>query len=475
MPREYSSHDMTDLAFKSASQLITGYRARRFSPVEALDAVLARIERCEPKLNAFQRVDPRRARRAAHASQERWAKKKPCGLVDGVPIAIKDVTETRGWPTLNGSLAVDPAGPWNEDAIVVERFRAHGAVLIGKTSTPEFAWETTTQSALKGVTRNPWNPEWTPAGSSGGSAAAVASGMVHIATGTDSGGSIRGPASFCNIVGFKPTFGRVPVWPPSPMLMLEHCGPLARTVRDAALALQVMAGLDPRDGYAIQEPAPAFLPSLERGLRGLHIGYSPDLGVARVDPAVRHSVGEARTVFSDLGARVSRVRLDLSAYLAVANTFYAVIAARLARRLGRRRTRLRSPMLLEAARAGAKCNVAEFMEAEAQRRDLRAQMARFHSHYDLLITPSACVPPFACGRDDPPGWSARHTTRWMADTLAPFDLTGQPAISVPCGFTPNGGPVGLQIVGPVGADALVLRAARAFERAHPVGRERPPL
>ena len=229
-----------ELVYKSAAALISGYRAKRFTPQDVLAAVLARIEALEPTLNAWQLVDPAQATRAARASARRWAKGEPRGLLDGVPVAIKDVTETRGWPTLNGSLAIDPKGPWTEDAIVVERFRAHGAVIVGKTTTPEFAWKGTTDSKLHGITRNPWNPAWTTCGSSGGSGAAVAAGMAAIATGTDSGGSIRGPASFCSVVGLKPSFGRVPVWPASPMMMIEHCGTAdaygarcsARTQRD---------------------------------------------------------------------------------------------------------------------------------------------------------------------------------------------------------------------------------------------------
>ena len=462
-----------NLADKSAGSLLKGFAAKRFSPLEALDAVLARIETRQPTLNAFQLIDVRKARRAAHASTARWTKGHPAGQLDGVPIAIKDVTETKGWPTLNGSLAIDPKGPWKEDAVVVERFRASGAVIVGKTATPEFAWRGITESEVHGITRNPWNPDWNPCGSSGGAGAAIATGMVHIATGTDSGGSIRGPASFCNVVGLKPTFGRVPVWPASPMMMIEHCGPLTRTVRDAALAFSVMAGFDNRDGYALTGPAPDVLSALEKGVRGLRIAYSPDLGVGPVDTAVSKVVAEGGRVFAGLGARVTKVNLDLTACIDISNVIAVVLANRLVRGLGKRRSRLRNPVLIETAARGAKSDAGALIAAEAARVAQRARMEAFHTKYDLLIAPVLLVPPFSVGRDDPPGWKRGDSGGWFRTTV-PFDMTGQPAISVPCGFTPEGGPVGLQIIGPQGADGLVLRAARAFEKAHPVGRQRPP-
>ena len=465
----------TKLAFKSATQLLAGFKKKTFTPSEALQAVLARIEQCEETLNAFRLVDVRRAKRAARASTERWAKSRPIGPLDGVPVAIKDVTETKGWPTLNGSLAIDAKGPWRQDAIVVERFRASGAVLIGKTETPEYAWRGITESALHGVTRNPWNPKWTPCGSSGGAGAAVAAGMVTIATGTDSGGSVRGPASFCNIVGLKPTFGRVPVWPVSPMLSMEHCGPLTRTVSDAALALSVMAGFDSRDGLALHEAAPDVLSGLNRGTRGLRIAYSPDLNIASIDPEIQRGVSAARRVFTELGARVSAVKLDLSESTDISQTLCDALAARIVKNLGRRAKAVTNPLLLDAASRGATQNSADYLSAEVARGALNAKMADFHRRYDLLIAPSVSVPPFDATGDDPAGWRAPTSgSSWMS-TLLPFDLTGQPSISVPCGLTRQGGPFGLQIIGPFGADATVLRAARAFEKAQPVGRQRPPI
>ncbi len=464
-----------DFVYMSAAALVSGYRSKRFTPLDVLDATLGRIEALESRLNAWQLVDARAAGRDARASARRWAAGEPAGHLDGVPVAIKDVTETRGWPTLNGSLAISPEGPWPEDAIVVERLRAHGAVIIGKTTTPEFAWKGTTDSRLHGITRNPWNPDWTPCGSSGGSAAAVASGMVAIATGTDSGGSIRGPASFCGVVGFKPSFGRVPVWPASPMMTLEHIGPITRTVRDAALALTVMAGHDPRDSYALTGPAPDVLSGLEGGVRGMRIAWSPDLGFATVDPVIRRIAARAaREVFTALGARLSRIRADIGDPSRMADVLSDSLAAAVTRSLAPRRPD--EPVLLAAAGRGNRLSALDLLEAEAGRRDLTCRLEALMSRYDLLVLPTLGTTPFAAERSEPEGWerSQRQSgAGWMATTF-PFDLTGQPAISLPCGFTKEGAPVGLQIVGPRGGDALVLRAARAFEEASPVTGRRPP-
>ncbi|MBM3585331.1 MAG: amidase [Alphaproteobacteria bacterium] len=463
-----------DLIYLSAVDLTAGYRRKKFSPVEVIDAVLARIAKLEPKLNAWQLVDEKAARRQAKASAERWSKNQNLGPLDGVPTAIKDVTETKGWPTLNGSLAIDPKGPWKVDAIVVERLKGAGAILVGKTATPEFAWKGVTQSKLKGITRNPWNPKLTTGGSSGGAAAAIASGMAAIATGTDSGGSIREPASFCSIVGFKPSFGRVPVWPPSPLMTIEHCGPLTRTVRDAAIAFSVMAGPDPRDGFALAEPAPGVLSGLDTGVEGLRIGMSMDLGFTPTDPAIAGIVAETGRVFRALGARVENAKITLGNPNKDANVLYDCLAALLVDGLGSRARKLSEPDLIGAAERGRKLGAVDLLAADAARRDLTAGFARLHEDYDLLVCPTVCVAAFTASQDKPDGWASRGDSTWM-DLTFPFDLTGQPAISIPCGFTADGRPVGVQIVGPRSADALVLRAARAYEKVNPVGETRPPL
>src|SRR5437899_9179683 len=241
------SHDLCALG---ATELLDGYRKHELSPVEVTRAVLERIERLNPVLNAFNLVSEH-ALDDARVSEARWLAGQPKGLLDGVPLSIKDIILTKGWPTLRGSKTVDPKGPWNDDAPAVARLRESGAVLLGKTTTPEFGWKGVTDSPLTGITRNPWNTAKTPGGSSGGGAVAVASGMGPLTIGTDGGGSIRIPCSFTGLFGLKPSFGRVPAWPLSPFGTVAHVGPITRTVADAALMLNVLALPDGRDWHAL--------------------------------------------------------------------------------------------------------------------------------------------------------------------------------------------------------------------------------
>src|SRR6266853_590110 len=293
-----------ELGFMSASALVEAYRRKTLSPVEATKAALARIERLEPKLNAFVLVDAEGALAAARESEARWAKGAPKGLVDGVPTTIKDIVLTKGWPTLRGSRLTRRDQDWSEDAPAVARLREHGAVLLGKTTTPEFGWKGVTDSPLTGITRNPWNPAKTPGGSSGGAAAAVAAGMGPLAVGTDGGGSIRIPCGFTGLFGLKPSFGRVPAWPLSPFGTVAHVGPMTRSVTDAALMLNVLALPDARDWHALPFDPRDWRTGLEHGVRDLRIAYSPDLGYASVDPEVAAIVRKALDVFTDLGAKV---------------------------------------------------------------------------------------------------------------------------------------------------------------------------
>ena len=242
-----------DPALLSATELLDLYRARALSPVEATRACLHRIARLNPRLNAFRMVDEEGAMLAAHASEERWSRSEPIGLLDGIPATVKDLLLTKGWATLRGSRTIDPNQRWEEDAPSVARLREAGAVLLGKTTTPEFGWKGVTDSPLTGITRNPWNPAMTPGGSSGGAAVAAACGMGALHLGTDGGGSIRIPAGFTGIFGFKQSFGRVPAYPPSPFGTLAHVGPMTRTVADAALMLTVISRHDARDWYALPD------------------------------------------------------------------------------------------------------------------------------------------------------------------------------------------------------------------------------
>src|SRR5215472_4784632 len=294
-----------DLAFASATRLIELYRAKRVSPVEVATETLRRLEMYEGAVNAFVLYDPETALAMARASEERWQKGEPQGLLDGMPVALKDTVLTKGWPRLLGSRTIDPKQAWDEDSPATARLRGEGAVFFGKTTTPEFGWKGVTDSPLTGVTRNPWDLERTPGGSSGGSAAAVVAGVCPLALGTDAGGSIRIPASFCGIVGLKPTFGRVAVYPPSAFGDVAHVGPMARTVEDAALMLDAIKGPDSRDWHSLPDDDIAYRNQVREGsLRGKHIALSPTLGFAEPIPAVREAFERAVRVFAELGAVV---------------------------------------------------------------------------------------------------------------------------------------------------------------------------
>jgi aspartyl-tRNA(Asn)/glutamyl-tRNA(Gln) amidotransferase subunit A len=453
---------MSELCSLTATALLEGYRQHTLSPVEVAQAVLERIVAFNPRFNAFCLVSER-IEEEARASESRWLAGQPKGLLDGVPVSIKDIILTRGWPTLRGSKTIDAKGPWNDDAPATARLREHGALLIGKTTTPEFGWKGVTDSPLTGITRNPWNAEKTPGGSSGGAAAAVAAGMGPLAVGTDGGGSIRIPCSFTGLFGIKPSFGRVPAWPLSPFGTVAHVGPITRDVADAALMLSVLSLPDARDWHALAYEPRDYRAGLNTGVQDLRIAYSGDLGYAKVHPEVAAIVQAAVKVFADLGAKVEDRHPGFDNPEPIFRVHWFSGAAALVRAL--KDIKPVDPGLLEVAAQGEKVTAADLLDAQMQRGALGTHMNLFHRDYDLLVTPTLAVPAFGVGREYPEG--NKRWTDWTPFTY-PFNLTGQPAASIPCGLTQAGLPVGLHIVGPRYADALVLRAARAFETARPI-------
>lgn len=468
------STDTQDAAipWMPATELLQRYRSRELSPVEVARAVLDRAERSQPVLNAFCLLDRDAAMAGARASEARWQRGEPMGLLDGVPVSIKDIILTRGWPTRRGSLTIPADQPWPEDGPCVARLREHGAVVFGKTTTPEFAVGAVTRSRLCGVTRNPWNTAMTPGGSSGGAGAAVAAGIAPLAVGTDAGGSIRIPASFSGVFGHKPSGGRVPTYPPTPYATFVGFGPMTRTVTDAALMLSVMSEPDPRDWGALPYDGVRYHERLEeRPLEGLRVAWSPTLGYARVDDEVAALCERAAQVFARLGANVETVPHvfddphSMIAKLRDAVTSYAFAA------FGEDKLALMDERLAAIIRATRKPPpVTEFLALENERAKFGARMNAFHRDYHLLLTPAMAVLPFPPELDSPPGYG--ETSDWSPFT-APFNFTRQPACSVPAGFSRSGLPVGLQIVGPMHADLLVLQAARAFEQAQPWAGARP--
>ena len=453
---------MVDPADLSAVELAGAYRARELSPVDATAAVLARITALNGRVNAFCLVDEDTAMAAAAASEQRWARGAPCGVLDGVPVSIKDLLLTRGWPTLRGSHTIDPAGPWDVDAPSVARVREQGGVLVGKTTTPELGWKGVTDSALTGVTGNPWNTARTAGGSSGGSAAAVALGMAPLSLGTDGGGSVRIPAAFSGVTTIKPTWGRVPLYPASPFGVLSHVGPITRTAADAALLLDVISGADARDPWALA-PTSSFVAGLERTVPGMRVAVSPTLGYAEVDSEVAAAFEAAVDVIAMLGVRVEEVDPGFADPLAAFETLWFAGAATSLAALGPQERAKMDPGLVDIAGQGARTNAVEYLKALAVRNDLGVRMGEFHSRYDLLLTPTLPIPAFAAGVEVPEGWPRERWTTWTPFTY-PFNMTQQPAASVPCGFA-SGLPVGLQIVGPRHGDAQVLALAHAFQMA----------
>jgi aspartyl-tRNA(Asn)/glutamyl-tRNA(Gln) amidotransferase subunit A len=454
-----------DLALLSATEMVARFQDRSLSPVEATRAALDRIERFNARLNAYCLMDAEGALAAAKASEARWMKGAPLGPVDGVPTSVKDLVLAKGWPTRRGSKTTT-ADPAPEDAPSVARLKESGAVLLGKTATPEFGWKGVTDSPLTGITRNPWDESRTPGGSSGGASAAAAAGMGALHIGTDGGGSIRIPASFAGIFGIKASFGRVPAWPPSPFASVSHLGPMTRTVGDAALMLTVLARPDSRDWYALPAETRDWTTGLEDGVRGLTLAFAPTLGQAPVDPEVAASVAAAARRFEELGAIVEEAAPPLQDSQAVFAAHWFPAAAVLIDSIPADKRPLIDPGLRAIAEQGARMSLIDHLKAVRAREAMGMAMGEFHRRYDLLLLPTMPMPAFQAGQECPVDSANRRWTDWTPFTY-PFNLTRQPAASVPCGFSKSGLPIGLQIVGRLYDDATVLRAARAFERLAP--------
>lgn len=464
-------HD--ELAFMPAADLAGAIRKKQVSPLEAMATVLGRIDRVNPRLNAYCTVTGDAARAEARAAEAAVMRGDRLGPLHGVPYSVKDLVITRGVRTAFGSRIYERNVP-GEDAPVVERLRAAGAILVGKTTTPEFGWKGTTDSPLTGITRNPWDLAKSPGGSSGGAAAAVAAGLGPLAVGTDGGGSIRIPGSFCGVFGVKPTCGLVPVYPVPTTGTLSHVGPMTRTVRDAALMLSVMAGPDDRDPLSFPATGEDFGRRLETGVRDVRVAWSPTFGYAEVAPEVRRVTEAAALCFQEFGCQVELVeRVFEDPDPIWAPLFYAGVAARLQDALPEWRDRI-DPGLLEVIEEGKRLGALAFKKAEFARAAFYQDVRKLFLRYDLLVSPTLAALPFAAGMERPLESSGRSRLSWVAFTY-PFNLTGQPAATVPCGFTTDGLPVGLQIVGARLQDALVLRAAAAFEAAAPWAGKRPAL
>jgi aspartyl-tRNA(Asn)/glutamyl-tRNA(Gln) amidotransferase subunit A len=465
----------SDLAWLPAVELAGLIRNKVVSPVEVVDVVLARIERLNPELNAFCTVTADDAREAASAAEVAVMTGEPLPPLHGVPFSVKDLVFTRRVLTTGGSRLFADHVP-EEDAVVVERLKGAGAILVGKTNTPEFGHKGVTDNPLFGITRNPWNRELTPGGSSGGAGAAVATGLGPLAVGTDGGGSIRIPASFCGIYGLKPSFGRVPSYPRFPGWHgVSVTGPMTRTVRDAALMLDVMAGPDDRDRHSLPaDTGGSYVAACEAGIAGLSVAWSPDLGYARVDPQVEDLCRHAAERFESLGCHVEVVT---PSWDDPEEIFRVIRAAEMHAAWGHAMVDGKERLdrsLVALLGFGRTIGIETYLRAIQRREEFWTDVQRFLARFDLLITPTVAVPPFAVGRPGVKEINGQPISPlgWLPFTF-PFNLTGQPAATVPVGFTPAGLPVGLQIVGRRHGERAVLAASAAFEAAGSWATRRP--
>ena len=453
------------LCLTSASDLLALYAAKSVSPVEVCDAVLARIDRLEPRLNAFAaRADE--SVRAAARTAETLMMKGELSALTGVPVTIKDLTSTRELPTRRGSRIELPAT--TVDAPVVSRLIEAGAIVLGKTTTPEFGWKGVSQSPLTGITSNPWKDQYNAGASSAGAAVGAAAGYGPLHQGSDGAGSIRMPSHFCGVFGLKPTFGRVPNVPVPNNDQASHVGPITRTVMDAALMLKVIAGPHPADHFSL-ESAPADYPALlNSDVSGMKVAFSNDLGHARVDSDVAELVEKAVQIFVELGCHVEEVSPAWGkSGPELGRFFWTTHESPLARHLDEWQQQM-DPGLVACIRDGLGRSADEYLKARAAKITYIGQIASFFETWDLLLTPAVSVAAFPADRLQPEHWP-QHTWDWIswAEFSYPFNMSGSPAASIPCGLTSAGLPVGLQIVAGRFKDLQVLQAAAAFEAAQP--------
>lgn len=469
--------DDLELAFTPATDLRRLIRDRQVSPVEVVERLLQRIERLNPVVNAYCTVAADQALAAARQAEAAVQRGDPLGPLHGVPVALKDTTPTAGIRTTFGSRLFADHVP-AEDALEVTRLKQAGAIILGKTNTPEFAAGPNTLNALFGATRNPWSLERSAGGSSGGSAVALACGLAPLAQGGDLGGSLRIPASVCGVIGFRTSPGRIPMypsgWTSEPFLVT---GPMARTVRDTALMLSAMAGPDDRVPISLDEPGAVFERAAEGDVRGLRIAWSPDLGIGRVEPEVARIVEAAGRRFEEAGCTIEDATPEIGEIRPTIAAFRALGVAAGSPELLDRADEVDNPFLREFLKRPRELTGLEIARACTEHARYVERMAAFFRRYDLLLTPTTPTAAYLLDQMFPPeidGQPVANAIDAMIVTYA-ITLAGLPAISVPAGFTADGLPVGLQIVGGRHAEALVLRAAAAFEQLAPWADQRPPL
>lgn len=464
-----------DLGYLPATQLAELIRTKQLSPVEYTQGLLDRIATLEPKVNAFVHLAADQAMEAARVAEARLMSGERIGRLHGVPVTIKDLAITKDMPTQQGSFIYQGNQP-TEDAPMIPRLRDEGAIVLGKTTTSEFGWTGVSHSPLTGITSNPWKIGYNAGASSAGAGAASAAGYGPLHQGSDGAGSIRMPAHFCGVFGLKPSFGRVPNYPVSTGDMTSHNGPLTRTVADSALMMEVISGPHPWDFTTLEAGPAAYLARLQEGVKGRRIAYSPDLGHARVDPDVAALVKTAAHRFSELGAIVEEVPTPWAAPgPELIRFFWAAHLTRLKPQLEKWAAKM-DPGLVACIQAATNVSVAEYQLARERKMAYVASIHRWFEDWDFLLTPAVSVAAFPAEKLMPDHWP-QHEWDWVswAEFSYPFNMSWNPAASVPCGFTAQGLPVGLQIVGKRFDDLGVLQASAAFEAIQPWADKRPNL
>jgi aspartyl-tRNA(Asn)/glutamyl-tRNA(Gln) amidotransferase subunit A len=462
-----------DFAYMTAVEMRRLIREKKASPVEIVESTLRQIDASQPVLNAFVTITPELAIVAARKAEKAVMSGGDTGLLTGLPLSIKDLTAVKGVRFTSGSRTLaDFVAP--VDSPASERVKAHGAAIVGKTTTTEFGCKGSSNSPLTGETRNPWDLTKTTGGSSAGAGASVAAGLTPFALGTDGGGSIRIPSSLCGLFGIKAQFGRVPIYPAAATPTLAHVGPMARTVRDAALLLTAISGFDARDPASVAADVPDYLGACDRSPKGLRIAWSPTLGYARPTREVAEITGQAVRAFENLGCSVELVEkvFDDPIDLWMAE-FYAGVGTRLQKTLTEQREII-DPAVANVLDKALDQTIDEYYRQVFARYDFREKVRQFFEKFDLLMTPTTPVVAFDLGRDVPPELNGANIVSWVAYTY-PFNLCGLPAASVPCGFTQAGLPVGLHVVAKALGETEILRAAASFEAARPWADRKPTL
>ncbi|HLN09686.1 MAG TPA: amidase family protein [Xanthobacteraceae bacterium] len=460
-------------AYMTALEMRRHIRTKQVSPVEIVESTLRRIEALQPVLNPFVTITADLALDAAKEAERKVMAGTGDGLLTGLPVSIKDLTAVKGVRFTSGSRTLaDFVAPIDSPAS--ERVKAHGASIVGKTTTTEFGCKGSSDSPLTGRTRNPWRLDKTTGGSSAGAAASVAAGLTPFALGTDGGGSVRIPSSFCALFGIKAQFARVPVFPVAATPTLAHVGPLARTVRDAALLLSAVSGYDARDPASIAEPIPDYLGACEQGPKGLRIAWSPTLGYARPTSEVVDITSKAVGMFEELGCSVDLVEHVFDDPIAMwMAEFYAGVGTRLKKPLRQHRDII-DPAVAEVLETALDQSIDEYYTRVFERYEFREKVRQFFERYDLLVTPTTPTPAFDIDRNLPRELEGQNIVSWVAYTY-PINLCGLPAASVPCGFTAEGLPVGLHLVSRALRETDIFRAAAAFEHARPWADRKPAL